>query len=422
MANRFLDAVEYANVFLMLLKNNLVMGRLVDGQHRDEVTDENGLKINIKRPPRFLDKKNGLDASLQLQDVLTGRVDVEVTEYSKVHIGVGDIEYVQSFNELMRNQTIMSAASRMAHSMDSFLQDKTLEFASWVGTPGTVINTPEQFFEGYTRLMENGTPDDGQIAAAITYQDGGNIRGDLQGNNIQGVNRVALETSRLPPMSGIQPHQTQQTPTLVTGNRTDGAIMGANQEVNYRDDAVADTFRQSLTIDGLGANATISRGEVFEVAGMRAYDWRAQQVIDRLMQFTVVADAVANGSGEATVTIEPAMIVWGTDDGTSTDANKVFATTDAVPADDAVITWKGSASTAYKQRSSFHKRAISMVSARLFEPFTGTFSYAQDEETGISIRYWRGSDITTGQHIHRWDGIYGATMMDSFLGTRQNGS
>jgi hypothetical protein len=38
------------------------MGRLVDGQFKDQVTDENGLTVNVKRPPRFIDKKDGTAA------------------------------------------------------------------------------------------------------------------------------------------------------------------------------------------------------------------------------------------------------------------------------------------------------------------------------------------------------------------------
>jgi hypothetical protein len=55
-------------------------------------------------------------------------------------------------------------------------------------------------------------------------------------------------------------------------------------------------------------------------------------------------------------------------------------------------------------------------------PFTGVASFATDPDTGIAIRYWRGSDITSGQHVHRWDMIYGASVMDTFLGTRICGS
>ena len=105
-----------------------------------------------------------------------------------------------------------------------------------------------------------------------------------------------------------------------------------------------------------------------------------------------------------------------------------FQTVNAAPADDALITFAtapsiaGGAQVITPVRAAFHKRAISLVSARLRMPFTGTASFVSDPDTGIGIRYWRGSDITTGQHIHRWDMIYGVQALQRELGARVNGT
>jgi hypothetical protein len=161
---------------------------------------------------------------------------------------------------------------------------------------------------------------------------------------------------------------------------------------------------------------------VFTLAGVFAWDWRVNggsgAALPYLQQFTVVSAATADGSGNAALTISPPIIVPGTNDGTSTTANTAFATASAAPANAAVLTWLGAASTTLRVRSAWTKSAIQLVSARLQTPFTGVSSFATDPETGISIRYWRGSDITTGNHIHRWDCIYGGTNVDSFMGTR----
>src|SRR5665213_1361565 len=119
---------------LLLLKNHLVTGRLVDGQFKDQVTDENGLIINVKRPPRFI---MGSGAQLQTQDIVTGSVAVAVNQYSNVHISIGDLEYVQNYNSLMQNETMKSAATTLASGLDSYLQGLTLGFASWVAGAGS---------------------------------------------------------------------------------------------------------------------------------------------------------------------------------------------------------------------------------------------------------------------------------------------
>lgn len=440
MANQFLDAQEYANVMLLLLKNQLVMGRLVDGQFKNEVTDENGLTINVKAPPRFIDKKDGT-ATLAAQDIITGSVPVRVDQYSKVHISVGDIEYVSSFNALMQNATMRSAASTLAHSIDSFLIRQTLKFHSWVAggdptdadpasnalDPTVGIASPAQAMAGHTRLMEMGVPNE-SLSGIVSFVDGQKIRGSMQTNNTENLNVPALQRVRIPIISEVDWYATQQLPLLTTGTRTQGngsstgaQVNGANQNVNYRNvkgSPGTTRLQQELDIDGLSSGATIKAGEVFTIEGVYAWDWRAQQRTDHLQQFRVVEDATADPTGAVTLKITPAIIVQGTNDGVNTDANTAFATVDSAPADDAYIQFVGGASTPSRIRSVFHKRAISLVSARLHTPFTGVASFAVDPDTGIAIRYWRGSDISTGAHIHRWDCMYGAEVLDPFLGTR----
>lgn len=438
-SNQFLNAQEYANVMLLLLKNQLVMGRLVDGQFKDEVTDENGLVINVKRPPRFMDTKDGT-ANLVQQGVITGSAPVSVNQYSKVHISIGDIEYITSFNALMRNETMKSAASTLAHSIDKFLASQFLNFHSWIagGAPGTgsknatdptkMISTPSQAMGAHTRLMSQGVPNI-DLSGIVTFDDGEQIRGSLLSDFTPDINRSMLERVRIPIISEIDWYGSQQCPTITTGTRTQGdglttggTVSGANQNVNYQDvkgGAGTTGMQQTLNITGGGANATIAAGEVLTIQNVFSWDWRAQQANRYLQQFTVVSAVTLNSSGAGALTISPPIIVQGTNDESGTSyTNSAFATVNSAPASGAFIQFAGAASTILQIKASFHKRAISLVSARLQMPFTGVASYAVDPDTGISVRYWRGSDITTGNHIHRWDCMYGASVMDPFLGTR----
>lgn len=434
MANQFLNAQEYANVMLLLLKNQLVFGRLVDGQFKNQVTDENGLKISVKRPPRFLDKKDGT-ANLAAQDILTGSAMVEVDQYSKVHISVGDIEYVASFNSLMQNATMRSAASTLAHSIDKFLANQTKKFPSWVmggdpayndvlyanaTNPTMLIRSPGQAMAAHTRLMDQGVPNE-SLSGVVPFEDGQAIRGSMLSDFTPSLNVPALQKVRIPIISEIDWYASQQLPVITTGTRTQGdgsssgaQIDGGTLQVNYRD--VKDTMQMTIHIDGLGAG-TVKAGEVFTIQNVFAWDWRAQQVLPYLQQFTVLEDGV-NAAGDMDLTITPPIIVQGSTDGVNTDGNTAFATVNAAAVDGAYIQFAGAASTNIRVKSAFHKRAISLVSARLHTPFTGVSSFATDPDTGISVRYWRGSDIATGAHVHRWDCIYGAEVMDPFLGTR----
>tara|TARA_R110000772_G_scaffold2839_1_gene10300 strand:+ start:9536 stop:10822 length:1287 start_codon:yes stop_codon:yes gene_type:complete len=425
--NAFLNATMYAKVFLLLLKNQLVAGRLVTGEFKDQVTDENGLSINIKRPPQFV-AQDGAD--LKLQSAVTGSVPVSVDQYKNVHIDIGDLEYIQSYNQLLRDETVKAAASELAQTIDGSVNAAFVEFASGVGTPGVAIASPAQFNKVHTRLMDQSVPNV-SLRSVVTFEDGELIRSSILATDLTGkdTNLNAMQRVRIPVLSEIDLYATQNTRSVVAGTRTNGAVNGAGQNVNYRavkdvNPATGFANSQALIADGLGANATISRGDTFTVTGVNAVNNRSRQPLAYSKQFVVLEDVVATAGGAATLKISPPMIIPSSDGvgANPTLVNEAFQTVTAAPADNAVITWETTAGSITPVRAAFHKRAISLVSARLITPFSGTMASMTDPETGINIRYWRGSDITTGAHIHRWDCVYGVQMIQQELGARVNGS
>tara|TARA_R110000772_G_C13310278_1_gene440225 strand:- start:17887 stop:19146 length:1260 start_codon:yes stop_codon:yes gene_type:complete len=416
--NSFLDATEYANTMLLLVKNQMTMGRLVNGQFRNDVTDENGLSVNVKRPPRFVAQDG---ATLAAQPVITGSANLAVDQYKNVHVDVGDLEQVQSYNQLMQTSTMKSAASELANTIDGFLLELTNEFSSEVGTPGTAVSTPTLFNAGHTRLMDGAVPNV-DLNAVVSFADGAAIRGTLLGGNIDGVNRTALEKTRIPVISEIDLYASNNLRSVTAGTRledTGPAVDGAAENTDYR--LSKDSESQDLTVKGCGANATVVRGDTFTIAGVYAVNPRSRENMTYLRQFVVLADVTLSGTGTGTLSISPPIIVTGTNDGVGTITNTAFQTCSAIPADSAAIVFNQAPSATYSIRSAFHKEAIALVSARLMTPFSDTSSFVSDPETGIGIRYWRGSDISTGRHIHRWDTIYGATVVDRSLGVRLNG-
>lgn len=445
MANQFLNDQEYANVGLMMLKNQLVFGRLVDGQFKGDVTNTNGLTVNVKRPPRFIDKSDGT-ANLALQDIVVGSAPLAVNHYAKAHVQAGDIEYASSYNALMQNMTMKAAMARMAQTIDSYIADLTLGFHSWVagGEPTETSNVaidatdptqgirgPGQAMAAHTRLMSQGVPN-ADLTGIVGFDDGQRIRGTLLSDFTPSVNADALARVRIPLISEVNWYASQNLPVLTAGTRVQGdgsstgaQVNGANQNVDYEDvKGAAGTsgyLQQTLNIDGAAqAGLTFKKGDVFTIAGVYAWDWRSQQALGYLQQFTVLADATgAASTGVAALTISPAIIVPNTGANQNIkDTNSAFATCDSVPADNAYIEFAGAASAKMTIRPVFHKQAIALASVRLQTPFSGTASFATDPETGIAIRYWRASDVSTGEHVHRWDCYFGAAVMDPFLGTR----
>lgn len=428
--NQFLNDQVYANVMLLLVKNSMVMGKLVDTKFTNQVTDKNGLKISVKRPPRFVMTSG---PALDLQDIVTGSTSIDVDQYSNVHIAITDLQYVQSYNELIRTQTMKSAASALAQGIDSYLHTFTQKFPSWVNAPGAIaldkpLASPQQEIPVWARLENMAVPTTDRVGF-MTINDSAGVQASLIDKFMSDNANNAMKKARIPMLSDIDYYRTQAPSVLVTGTRAQTgttAVIGANQNVDYS--TVKDTMTQSLLVNTAGANTTFRRGEVFTMPNVFRINPRTQQIVTdqtgaaELQQFTLVADAVADGGGAATLTISPPIIVPNTGGSLQTQrVNTAFATASAAPISTAVLTWAGNASSAFSQRAAWHKSAIQLVSATLVTPATGVSSFASDPETGISIRYWRGSDIATGAHIHRWDCIYGAEVVDPLLGTRFSG-
>lgn len=414
MANAYNQAKIYANAALKLLKNNLVTARMVSSETIDKAIvserggSANGGTVYVKRPPEFIVRQGRV---AQVQDALAGEVPVSINKQRGVDLEFTSLEATLSVDEFMKDESANSAMAQLAQTIDQDVNEVVLEFPGWVGTPGQLIDSGPDFFKMPERLDELAVPQNDRISL-LSPADKWAFAGGLTNNAAQAQNlaRTALESGRIPNIGNIDTFMTQNVPTLVTGTRgATAAVAGANQNVQFV--SVRNDYKQTLAVSGLGANATVKRGEVFTIANVYAVNPRSKAPLPFLAQFTVLEDVTANGSGAATLTIANPIIVDG-----------AYQTVSVVPANSAVITWMGAAGTAFRQNTSFHKSAIKLVSARLIKPASGITAFSRDPETGLTIRYWQTSDGTNDTHLHRWDVIYGVVNTDRRLGVRGSGT
>lgn len=409
MANTLLTPKVYANVMLKLLKNNLVMGRLVTTKFNDKFRKV-GDTVYIKRPPEFVVRQG---AVAQVQDVIEGEAPISIDKQRGVDIEFSSLEETLTVDALLKSNIMNAEAAALAQEIDSDLMEQCLEFPNWAGTPGQTINSATDFFKG-PELMDLMAIPGSDRNGVLHPTDFWALAGAFTGLYAQeGVANDALKRARIPILGNVQPYMTQSVVNLTCGTRAaTGAsqVNGANQDVTYASISAND-YKQTLLIKGLTSGQTIKAGEVFTIAGVYAVNPRTKQTTGQLYQMVNLADATADGSGLATLTIANPMITSG-----------AYQTVDAAPADSANIVWYGTASTAYPQNAIFHKSSIALVFAKLTQPYTGEASYATDPETGISIRYWRTSDGTNDTHLHRWDVLYGVKNVDRRLGTRLSGT
>jgi hypothetical protein len=156
----------------------------------------------------------------------------------------------------------------------------------------------------------------------------------------------------------------------------------------------------------------LKAGDVITLAGVYAVNpvpgegTSGKTVMPYLQQFTVIADASSDGSGDATITISPAIITTGAQQ-----------TVSAAPADNAAITVMGTASTAYPQNLGFHRNAFALVTVPLEMPDGAAFK-ARESHNGLSIRCVKDYDIDSDKDIIRLDILYGRKAIYPDLATR----
>jgi hypothetical protein len=413
MANAFLPPKVFANAGLKLLKNNLVAAKLVDSESVDKTFKPGvGGTVYVKRPPEFIIRTG---ATASAQDVTEGEVAVTIDKQAGVDVQFTSQEETLNVDALLRSKVLDASMSQIASYIDGEIIARTKEFHNWVGTPGQIVDSPSDFFKAPQRLDEMAIPANDRNAL-MTPEDGYGMAGSLLANAaMQGsVAQDALKRAEIPMLGNVKSYITQTIPSLTMGTRTNAAVDGASQNVTYA--AVKSTYTQTLNVDGIGNATTVVPGEVFTIAGVYAVNPRTKAVLSYLQQFTVITGGTSVASGTATaqdlaLTISPPIIVSG-----------AYQNVSAAPADDAVVTWLGTASTTYRPSVAFHKTAIKLVSAKLIMPYSGEADYATDPDTGLTVRYWRYSDGASDTHNHRWDVFFGTVNADRRLGTRFSGT
>lgn len=172
---------------------------------------------------------------------------------------------------------------------------------------------------------------------------------------------------------------------------------GASYLVN---DTVASGDAEITVDTGTGA---VKQGDVFTIANVYSVHPETKVSTGVLQQFVVTADA-AGGAG--TWSISPAMI--------STGAKQNI---NALPADNAAITFLGSASTAVGTSLLYQKEAFAFATADLVMPKGVDFA-AREVLDGISMRVVRAYDINNDKFPCRLDVLYGYKTLRAQLAAR----
>lgn len=422
------------NAFAATFQNELISADLVTWKQYDgEFDPRNRLNVSEQVGPRYrvVQTVDGVaNLTPGTQDSVFGSEQFVVNRTFNVNMGWGDFVKVRDIGAARESEAIRNAATNLAEQIDAYVMGVAgLASNNWVGTPGNNIATFNDFVSGYTRLKEEGV-NDADLRGALNFSDRQAL-GDFVSRTLPAADAMGTKSFRQgfnETVGGIPTMFTQQLPTLTTGSRTATAtilVNGANQNVNYSAVAVSGApgryMTQTLVCDG-ATTQTFAAGDVFTLPGVFAYDNRRQASLGRLQQFTVT-EAAVGVAGAVTLRIFPAIIVPGT--GATTfiqDVNTAHATVTAAPADNAVLTFVGAASTAFVPRFIIQKEAIVVNTVPLAMPDSDTAMRRSLSRIPLSVRMWKWSDGPTGDHNVRFDVALTANIRDRRRIVRINGA
>lgn len=424
------------NAFAAIFQNNLASAQAVTWKQYDgEMEDRNRLTVVEQVGPRFAitQTTNGVqDLTTGVQDVVFGSEQFQLNQVFGTSMGWGDFTKIRDLNEARESTAIKNAALNLAEKIDAYvLRVAALASNNWTGTPGTAISTYDNVASGYTRLKEEGV-DDADLRGIFTYGDMQALGSVITNNNASladagvGVYREGFDGK----VAGIPTLFTQQLPTLTVGTR---AASGANvkmnaaaQNVNYSAVSISAAPGQymtqtiNMTVSAAGTE-TVKDGEVFTIAGVNAWDNRLGASLGRLQQFRVVGDYTAVAGAITAMRIFPAIIVPGSGSGGDINVNTANATVDSVPGAAALITFLGATSAQIKPRFIIQKEAIVVNTADLIMPATGMALRKSLTKIPLSVRMWRDSTFSTGDHRVRFDVALTANVRDRRRLVRING-
>ncbi len=412
MANRQVVHNLIAKEAVMILDNELVMAKKVFRGYEEEFGKsingfEPGETISIKRPTDFTVRDG---ATMSVQDASEGKFSLTVDKQKGIDFQFTSKELTLNIKKLSE-RVIKPAMVQLANQIDSDLMALYKDVPSWVGTPGQVINSNQDFSKGPERADEMANPTDGRCSVLAPADHWGLIGAQTALLNDRLVGKAYTKGS-LGNIGGVETYMAQNVPTHVVGVATGTPLVnGANQNVTW--DASQDTNTQSLITDGWTNSITdiLLQGDVFTIADVFAVNPVTKATLPFLRQFTVMADADSGAStGPATLTISPPIITSGAQQ-----------TCSAIPADDAVITVMGTGGTGYRQNMIFCKNAFALVSVPMVYP-PGSVDVTRETYKGTSVRLIPVYDGVNDVSKYRLDVLYGVKAVDSRLAHRLSGT
>lgn len=392
---------------LAILHNKLRFIKTISRQYDERFAQsgaKNGGNLLIREPNQFTVRTG---AVMDVQDVTEATQTLAVATQKGVDINFSSIEATLSIDDF-ETRVLEPAMSRLAADVEyTVLAGVYKDIYNYSGTPATTPASLAAVLNAGTKLSQNLAPDGdrhllfdslamaGTVASLATYF---HKASEVERAFAEGYIGIA---------GGFKWWESNMIPNHTNGSRDDTTPV-TNTSTTIVNGAT------SIAVTGLDNGATIKAGDVFTVADVYAVNLETKQRYSHLQQFAAAADATADGSGNATISVSPTIYISGAKqnvDRVSPGAGKALVFVAAGGS--------GAANAVYPQNLAYHKDAFTFVSADLYTDPGQRMSKAVID--GIAMRLWRGSDIVNDKFPSRIDVLFGYKTIRPMWATRVRG-
>lgn len=367
--------------------------KTIDKEPMESFNQVNGYNpgdtINISKPARFT-VNNTADITSAIQDVIEQKVPLALNNQRNVSINLTSAEIATDLAlKSWANRILKPAISSLAQTIEAeCLSTAKNAVYQEVGTAGSTVFDTNTMLSARTQLKQSLVPGTELYALlnSTATQSASNARKGLFNN--QAELAKTYKSGAIGAADGFTYLENNLLPTHTNGN---DVTLTVNTTVSVQGTT-------SLAVTGLTTTTgTVTAGEVFTIASVYSVHPITKVSTGQLQQFVSTTSVTADGSGNATLVVSPAMYTTGSQQNI-----------DSFPQSTATITPVGAASTSYQQNFTYAPSAFRFASVPLVLP-DGVDMASQSTVNDITVRVIRDYLPLTDKMVMRLDVLYGFT-------------
>ncbi|MEE9459609.1 MAG: P22 phage major capsid protein family protein [Candidatus Bathyarchaeia archaeon] len=302
--------------FVKGFMDDRVLLQTVNTQLIKDVLDPNtGSSVQLKRPHQYKAVRTPTgDMTGQANNIVSATVTANASEYITVNINYQQFEQALQLNQL--DEILKPAHEEMTTELERETAEFMINNAGLTnGTPGTAISQWGDVAVNGSYLTSLGATGQSKNAAMNPFstQELADTQSGLASGDNNLVNMAWREAQITTNFGGLKGFMSNSLGSYTTGTITGSGTVDATPTATYT--ALKDTYQMTIALAGFGAGATIVKGQQISFPASLMLNQKNKNVIQgsggAAIPFigTVLADAVADGTGDITVTISGAAII-----------------------------------------------------------------------------------------------------------------